>query len=113
MEMEIKYIVWMTIPGNNWVFPSLGGIARKPWPISTERCSTDLTDLIDIFPVERPYEVKKKSIISAVLSTNASINSIYHQIFIGKYYAPRSFLVTQFMKKMIFCVNILLQNLCL
>ena len=44
---------------------SLGGIARKPRPISTERCSTDLTDLIDIFTVDGLYEVKKKSIISA------------------------------------------------
>ena len=43
----------------------LGGIAGKPRPISTERCSADLTDLIDIFTVDRPYEVKKKSIISA------------------------------------------------
>ena len=38
---------------------SLGGIARKPQPISTERCSTDLTDLIDIFTVDRPYEVRR------------------------------------------------------
>ena len=43
----------------------LGGIARKPRLISTEHCSTDLTDLIDTFTVDRPYEVKKKSIISA------------------------------------------------
>ena len=43
----------------------LGGIASKPRPISTERCSTDLTDLIDIFTVDRLCKVKKKSIISA------------------------------------------------
>ena len=47
------------------IFISLGGIARKPRPISTECCSTGLTDLIDIFTVDGLYEVKKKSIISA------------------------------------------------
>ena len=44
---------------------SLGGIARKPRPISTERCSMNVFDMADIFTVDRPHAVKKKSKISA------------------------------------------------
>jgi len=43
----------------------LGGIARKPRPIPAYRCSIDVTDLADIFTVDRPNQVRKKLKISA------------------------------------------------
>jgi hypothetical protein len=44
---------------------NLGAIAPKPRPILLERCSIDVSDLADIFTVDRSYEVRKKLKVSA------------------------------------------------
>ena len=44
--------------------PTAKAIAT-PQPISTERCSIDLTDLADIFTVDSPHRVRNKLKISA------------------------------------------------
>ena len=44
---------------------SIGGIAPKPRPIPADPCAIDVTDLVDIFTVGRPNQVRKKPKISA------------------------------------------------
>ena len=51
-----------------WAFPSqlsLGGIARKPRPVTAKACSIDLTDLAHILTVDSPDKFRKKLKISA------------------------------------------------
>ena len=44
---------------------SLGAVARKPRPITAERCSMNVTDVAHIFTVGRPNICKKNLKISA------------------------------------------------
>ena len=46
-------------------FSSLGGIAPKPRPITTEPCSMNLTDLADILTIGRRHKVMKNPKVSA------------------------------------------------
>ncbi len=63
-----KYQAFLSLPNKNrtYVFSQfLGGIARKPLPVTVEGCSIDVTYLTDIFTVGRPNIVKNKPKISA------------------------------------------------
>ncbi|CAF4721298.1 unnamed protein product, partial [Rotaria socialis] len=48
-----------------WVMDTVGGIARKPRPVTAKGCSIDLTDLAHIFKVGSPNKVSKKLKVSA------------------------------------------------